>query len=153
MKGKAMERKTTNYLLRILLPLCLLALLLTGCRTVKVVPVTEYRDRYVSRTDSFLKVDSIYLHDSVAVYTKGDTVYLTKTQYKDRLKYVKINRTDTVTIHDSIPYRVTVTVEKQRTWIEKVTDTAGKVALALCAVLVIAVVCYLLRRHRNNAVS
>lgn len=148
-----MERKTTNYLLRILLPLCLLVLLLTGCRTVKVVPVTEYRDRYVSRTDSFLKVDSVYLHDSVSVYMRGDTVFLTKTQYKDRLKYVKINRTDTVTIHDSIPYRVTVTVEKQRTWMEKATDTAGKAALALCAVLAIVVVCYLLKRQRDNDVS
>lgn len=140
-------KRTTDYWLRIWLSVVLAALLLTGCKSVKYVPVTEYRDRYVSRTDSFLKVDSVYLHDSVAVYTKGDTVFTTKTRYKDRLKYVYNTKTDTVAVHDSIPYPVKVEVERKETWLEKATGMAGKAALALCAVLAVLVAYNLLRRH------
>lgn len=140
-------KRTTDYWLRIWLPVVLAALVLTGCKSVKYVPVTEYRDRYVSRTDTKLRVDSVYLHDSVAVYMSGDTVFTTKTRYKDRLKYVYNTKTDTVAVHDSIPYPVKVEVERKETWLEKATDTAGKAALALCAVLAVLVAYNLLRRH------
>ena len=145
-KGQTMKR-TTDYWLKIWLPVVLMALLLAGCKSVKYVPVTEYRDRYVSRTDTMLRVDSVYLHDSVSVMMRGDTVFTTKTRYKDRLKYVYNTKTDTVAVHDSIPYPVKVEVERKETWLEKVTDTAGKAALVLCAVLAVLVAYNLLRRH------
>lgn len=140
-------KRTTDYWLRIWLSVVLAALLLTGCKSVKYVPVTEYRDRYVSRTDTMLRVDSVYLHDSVSVMMRGDTVFTTKTRYKDRLKYVYNTKTDTVAVHDSIPYPVKVEVERKGTWLEKATDMAGKAALALCAVLAVLVAYNLLRRH------
>lgn len=48
------------------------------CTTTKYVPITEYRDRVVVKTDSFLKTDSVYVHDSVSVYIRGDTVFKDK---------------------------------------------------------------------------
>ena len=140
-------KRITDYWLKIWLPVVLMALLLAGCKSVKYVPVTEYRDRYVSRTDTMLRVDSVYLHDSVSVMMRGDTVFTTKTRYKDRLKYVYNTKTDTVAVHDSIPYPVEVEVERKETWLGKATGMAGKAALALCAVLAVLVAYNLLRRH------
>lgn len=121
---------------------------LMGCKSVKYVPVTEYRDRYVSRTDTMVKVDSVYLHDSVSVMMRGDTVYMTKTRYKDRLKYVYNTRTDTVTVHDSVPYPVKVEVEKKETFIDKAASKVGKaVCFILLPVVVLLVVYNLFRKH------
>lgn len=120
---------------------------LAGCRSVKYVPVTEYRDRYVSKTDSFIKTDSVYLHDSVTVFTKGDTVYIAKTRYKDRFKIVYHTKTDTVAVHDSIPYPVKVEVEKKQTFIDKVFVWLGKMAGILFVVFAVLIVYNLVRKH------
>lgn len=120
---------------------------LTGCRSVKYVPVTEYRDRYVSKTDSFLKVDSVYLHDSVSVFVRGDTIFTTKTRYKDRLKYIYNTKTDTVAVHDSIPYPVKVEVEKKQSAIDKLLTGLGKIAGLLLVVFAVLIVYNLVRKH------
>lgn len=46
------------------------------CTTTKVVPITEYRDRYINKTDTFMLTDSVWLHDSVSVFVRGDTIYI-----------------------------------------------------------------------------
>ena len=120
---------------------------LTGCRSVKYVPVTEYRDRYVSKTDSFLKVDSVYLHDSVNVFVRGDTIFTTKTRYKDRFKIVYHTKTDTVAVRDSIPYPVKVEVEKRQSAIDKLLTGLGKIAGMLLVVFVVLIVYNLVRKH------
>lgn len=127
--------------------LAVMLAMLTGCRSVKYVPVTEYRDRYVSKTDSFIKTDSVYLHDSVSVFTKGDTVYMMKTRYKDRIRFVYNTKTDTVAVHDSIPYPVKVEVEKKQTFIDKVVIGFGVVTGLLLIVFFILVVCNFARKH------
>lgn len=127
--------------------LAVMLVMLTGCRSVKYVPVTEYRDRYVSKTDSFIKTDSVYLHDSVTVFTKGDTVYIAKTRYKDRLRFVYNTKTDTVAVHDSIPYPVKVEVEKRQSAIDKVFAWVGKMAGILFVVFAVLIVCSLVRKH------
>lgn len=78
------------------------------CTTTKYVPVTEYKDMVVVKTDSLLKTDSVYVHDSVSVYIIGDTVFKEKyhIQYKDR--YIVRNKSDTLIVRDSIPYKVEV---------------------------------------------
>ena len=78
------------------------------CTTTKYVPVTEYRDRVVVKMDSLLKTDSVYVHDSVSVYIRGDTVFKDNyhLQYKDR--YIVRNKSDTLIVRDSIPYKVEV---------------------------------------------
>lgn len=79
-------------------------LLLSGCKTTEYikVPVETVRTEYK------VQKDSIYLHDSINVYTetKGDTVYITKLKYKIKETF----KTDTVLKGDSIP--VIVEVEK-----------------------------------------
>ena len=120
---------------------------LTGCRSVRYVPVTEYMDRYVSNTDSFIKTDSVYLHDSVTVFAKGDTVYISKTRFKDRLKYIYHTKTDTVAVHDSIPYPVKVEVEKRQSSIDKVFVLLGKMAGILLVVFTVLIVYNLVRKH------
>lgn len=127
--------------------LAVMLVMLTGCRSVKYVPVTEYRDRYVSKTDSFIKTDSVYLHDSVSVFTKGDTVYIAKTRYKDRLRFVYNTKTDTVAVHDSIPYPVKVEVEKRQSAIDKVFIWLGKMASILFVVFTVLIVYNLVRKH------
>ena len=127
--------------------LAVMLVTLTGCRSVRYVPVTEYRDRYVSKTDSFIKTDSVYLHDSVTVFAKGDTVYISKTRFKDRLKYIYHTNTDTVAVHDSIPYPVKVEVEKRQSSIDKVFTWLGKMAGILFVVFAVLIVYNLVRKH------
>ena len=97
------------------------------CTTTKYVPVTEYRDRVVSKTDSFLKIDSVWLHDSVSVYVRGDTVFRDKfhVQYRDR--YLVRNKSDTLMVRDSIPYSVNIVKGKELSSIDKAFLRMGKV--------------------------
>lgn len=127
--------------------LAVMLVMLTGCRSAKYVPVTEYRDMYVSKTDSFIKTDSVYLHDSVNVFVRGDTIFTTKTRYKDRLKYIYNTKTDTVAVHDSIPYPVKVQVEKKQSAIDKVLTGLGKIAGMLLVVFAVLVIYNLVRKH------
>ena len=90
-----------KYLLGIILTF---TLLFSGCKTVEYVKVPVETIKIEYRTQK----DSIYLHDSINVYTeaKGDTVYITKVKYKVKEAF----RTDTILKRDSIP--VIVEVEK-----------------------------------------
>lgn len=74
---------------------------LSGCKTKTILqPVEtvkiEYRDRF--------KTDSIHNTDSILIYQKNDTVYLSSIKWRER--FVK----DTVSVLrvDSIPYPVDV---------------------------------------------
>ena len=121
--------------------LAVMLVTLAGCRSVKYIPVTEYRDRYVSKTDS------VYLHDSVTVFAKGDTVYISKTRFKDRLKYIYNAKTDTIAVHDSIPYPVKVEVEKRKSALDKVFTRLDKMAGILFVVFAVLIVYNLVRKH------
>lgn len=110
--------------------LTILAVLLIGCRT-KYIPVETIRTQYIAKTDTLLRQDSIIMHDSVTIYTKGDTVYLTRLTYKDRLHYIYKANTDTIHQTDTITNVVTVEIEKKPTFLAKVRQTAGDVALVI----------------------
>ncbi|MFV0467817.1 MAG: hypothetical protein ACK5MK_02695 [Dysgonomonas sp.] len=103
------------------------ALLLIGCKTKTVyIPVesvkTEYKNNYLR--------DSIYLHDSVSIYQRGDTVF------RDKLRYIFTEKvkTDSVYIHDSIPYIKEVTVKGdtiyKMKWYEEVIFYVGLAVVA-----------------------
>lgn len=96
------------------------------CTTTKYVPVTEYKDRVVVKTDSLLKTDSVYVHDSVSVYIRGDTVFKDKYSIKYRDRFVYRNKSDTVIVRDSIPYKVKT--EKQLSKTDKAFLNIGKIA-------------------------
>ena len=88
--------------------IAILVFICASCTTTKYVdkpvPVETVRTEYINQ----LYRDSIFIHDSIDRYIKGDTVYQLK--YKYIYKY--LNRTDTIVKTDSIEVPVEVkTVE------------------------------------------
>jgi len=116
------------------------------CTTTKVVPVTEYRDRYINKTDTFMLTDSVWLHDSVSVLVKGDTIYTDRWRYKDRYKFVYKNTTDTMVVRDSIPYPVTI--EKPLSKKDKYYIAFGKIAQGVIFVLIFFLIVLIDRKDK-----
>lgn len=120
----------------------LLALLwlfyLTGCKTVKFVPVPEYHTLYKTRVDTVHRWDSVYFRDSVFIAAKGDTVYLTKTHWRERFRNVYNVKVDTVMQRDSI--RVPYPVEKSLTKWQRWKMDLGGWAMGVAAGMVILVI-------------
>ena len=121
-----------------MLSIFLATLCLMGCRTVKFVPVPEYHTLYKTKVDTVQRWDSVYFRDSVFIAAKGDTVYLTKTHWRERFRNVYHIKTDTIMQRDSIP--VLYPVEKPLTkWQQWKMDMGGW-AMGVLAVLVILVI-------------
>ena len=97
----------------------LVSLMLTGCKTTKIVevPVEVVKTEYVyrDRVDTVIKNDFVKIHDSIYVQISGDTVY----KYVEKIKYLNSNnshisyKTDTLVKIDSIPEPITSTVYKE----------------------------------------
>ena len=113
------------------------------CTATKYVPVTEYKDRVVVKTDSLLKTDSVYVHDSVSVYIRGDTVFKDKyhIQYKDR--YILRNKSDTLIVRDSIPYKVEVSKQLSKT--DRTFLNIGKIASVCIFIGILALLVWIYR--------
>lgn len=107
------------------------------CTTTKYVPITEYRDRIVTKTDSFLKTDSVYVYDSVSVYIRGDTVFKDKYQLRYKDRYIIRNKSNTLIVRDSIPYKVEI--EKQLSKADKAFLNIGKIASVCLFIGVLAI--------------
>ena len=105
--------------------------LLSSCTTTKYVEVERvmYDTTYITKWQK----DSVWLHDSVLVKDRGDTVLIEKwhTEWRDRL------RVDTLykATHDTIPqpYPVTEYVEKDLSWWQQLRLWLGNVLLAVLA--------------------
>lgn len=97
---------------QIALFICLLVLA-TGCARKVYVPV----ESTVSRTDTVysakVRVDSVIMRDSVAVFQKGDTVMITK--YRDRYRVKELTDTVYQSAIDSVKVSVPYPVEKTLT--------------------------------------
>lgn len=97
---------------QIALLICLLVLA-TGCAHKVYVPV----ESTVSRTDTVysakVRVDSVIMRDSVAVFQKGDTVMITK--YRDRYRVKELTDTVYQSAIDSVKVSVPYPVEKTLT--------------------------------------
>lgn len=120
--------------------LLMLAICLTSCRSIKYVPVETVKTEYKTR-DS-IRFDSIYEHDSIFLFVKGDTVYKEKYRYKYR--YLTINKTDTVMLTDSV--QIPYPVEKQLTrWQRMKIELGGWVV----GVIVILSIVLMLKLFRN----
>ena len=107
------------------------------CTTVRYVPVTEYRDRYVNKTDTLMKTDSVWVHDSVSILIRGDTVFKDKYSIRYRDRFVYRNKSDTVMIRDSIPYKVVDQTKLSKT--DKVFLKIGKVSSVCLFVGILAI--------------
>lgn len=91
--------------------IAILIFIFASCTTTKYVdkpvPVETVRTEYINQ----LYRDSIFIHDSIDRYIKGDTVYQLK--YKYIYKY--LNKTDTIIKTDSIeiPVKIKTTEIKE----------------------------------------
>lgn len=122
---------------------------LTGCKTVKFVPVPEYHTLYKTRVDTVQLRDSVYFRDSVFIAAKGDTVYLTKTHWRERFRNVYHVKVDTIMQRDSIP--VPYPVEKPLTKWQRWKMDMGGWAMGAATVLVILVVMRLFKIRFYNS--
>ena len=83
--------KLTN---KIIILICLMGFL--SCKTIQYVPVPEIQKEYITKTDTTIIQDSIYIKE----WAKADTVYLDRFKYKYiyNIKTDTIFKTDTTTV-------------------------------------------------------
>ena len=116
------------YLLTIALSV-LTCCLLTGCTTMRYVPVVEHR------TDTLLCYssirDSIYVHDSIHVREKGDTVTIERwhTRWRDRLQHDTLYISMTDSVPKPYPVEVVKEVEKSLTWWQQTRMYVGGIVI------------------------
>lgn len=117
------------YLLTIALSV-LTCLLLTGCSTMRYVPVVEHR------TDTLLCYssirDSIYVHDSIHVREKGDTVTIERwhTRWRDRWQHDTLYISMTDSVPKPYPVEVMKEVPRERSTVEWGLLITGLLAIA-----------------------
>ena len=136
-----MKDKKFDYTLIWLLPTFLLMLLgmtLGSCVHYKYVPVETIKTEYITR-DS-LRIDSTYVHDSIFIREKQDTVF--KDVYKYIYKYQYITTTDTVIKTDSI--QVPYPVEKQLTKWQQIKMDFGGLTMGACLGLLLLFIGYII---------
>jgi len=119
--------------------LLMLAICITSCRSIKYVPVETVKTEYKTR-DS-IRFDSIYEHDSIFLFVKGDTVYKEKYRYKYR--YLTINKTDTVMLTDSV--QIPYPVEKQLTRWQQMKIELGGWAFGMAIISLIVLIIRLVK--------
>ena len=106
-----------------------LALLMCSCKTIEYVPVVEKEVHHDSIYFTKVQRDSVWLHDSIAVKERGDTIKIEKwhTKYIER----EVHDTTYVAKVDSIPvpYEVIKYVEKKLSKTQKGLMTLGIMTL------------------------
>lgn len=120
----------------------LVVVLMAGCKTKeRVVTVEKVRNdtTYITKHQR----DSVWLHDSIHVTEKGDTIRIERWH----TKYIEKATHDTLyqATHDTIPqpYPVEKLVERELTWWQQTRMHLGEALLALAG---IAVVVFVVRR-------
>ena len=109
----------------------MIALWLTSCTTTRVVTVEKVKTdtTYITKQQR----DSVWLHDSIHVSEKGDTIRIEKWH----TKYISKEVHDTLyrATHDSIPvpYEVVKEVPRQKSWFERTMFSVGIIALMVLA--------------------
>ena len=109
-------------------------LLLTSCKSVEYVEVVKVRTdtTYITKQQR----DSIWLHDSIHIKERGDTMLIERwhTKYIEKVTH----DTTYVATHDTIPqpYPVTQYVEKKLSWIQKALITIGILTLMGLAIAI-----------------
>lgn len=71
----------------------LLACVLCGCRTTRIVEVPVVHTEFI-RHDSIVR-DSVHMTDSVLIFKQGDTIFNTKVKYIYRYKSLQLHDTPT----------------------------------------------------------
>jgi len=115
--------------------LLMIALWLTSCTTTKVVTVEKVKTdtTYITKQQR----DSIWLHDSIHVTERGDTIRIERwhTKYIEREVHDTLYRAKTDSI--PVPYEVVKEVPRKSTWFERIMFCTGIIAI-LCLILFVA---------------
>ena len=110
------------YIVAILLGLLICALF-SSCTTTQYIPVIEHHTDTLIQTK--VQKDSVWLHDSIMVSEKGDTIRIEKwhTKYIEK----QVHDTTYVAKHDSIPvpYEVIKEVPRKRSTMDWVLSIVG----------------------------
>ena len=117
----------------------LVALLMAGCKTKeRVVTVEKVRNdtTYIMKHQR----DSVWLHDSIHVTEKGDTIRIEKWH----TKYIEKATHDTLYQHKTdsvpVPYPVEKLVERELSWWQQTRMHLGEALLALAGIAVVVFV-------------
>ena len=131
---------------QIALFICLLVLA-SGCSRKVYVPV----ESVVSRTDTIysakVRVDSVIMRDSVAVFQKGDTVLITK--YRDRYRVKELTDTVYESAIDSVKVSVPYPVERELSRWERTKMDFGGMAIGALVIALCAAVAWLIKKFRK----
>lgn len=124
--------------------ICGIISVLTSCRSVKYVSVPEYHTEYKTRVDSVLKRDSVWIHDSVSVWMKNDTVF--KDRWHTEWRYHKNDniRQDTILKTDSV--RVPYPVEKKLSKWQQIKVDYFVPLVCLCVIFLLPLLWLIKRR-------
>lgn len=103
--------------------------LLASCRQVEYVTVEKVRTdtTYITKWQK----DSVWLHDSIYVTEKGDTVRIERwhTQWRDRLRVDTIYQATHDTIPQPYPIETVKLVEKDLNWWQRLRLWIGNIGL------------------------
>jgi hypothetical protein len=115
--------------------LMMIALWLTSCTTTRVMTVEKVKTdtTYITKQQR----DSIWLHDSIHVTERGDTIRIEKwhTKYIEREVHDTLYRAKTDSI--PVPYEVIKEVPRQSKWFERIMFCTGIISI-LCLILFVA---------------
>ena len=104
---------------------------LTSCTTTRVVTVEKVKTdtTYITKHQR----DSIWLHDSIHVTERGDTIRIERwhTKYIEREVHDTLYRAKTDSI--PVPYEVIKEVPRQKSWFERTMFSIGIIALMALA--------------------
>jgi hypothetical protein len=115
--------------------LLMIALWLTSCTTTRVVTVEKVKTdtTYITKQQR----DSVWLHDSIHVTERGDTIRIERwhTKYISKEVHDTLYRAKTDSI--PVPYEVIKEVPRQSNWFERIMFCTGIIAI-LCLILFVA---------------
>lgn len=127
-----------------IITLLVIEMLCSCTRTVYVPQTTIQKDSiYLTQYQR----DSIWLHDSVLVKEKGDTVWLEKWH----TKYIERVKTDTTYIEKSDTIREPYPVEKALTWKQRTLMNIGRYSIGAIFIIILgALVAFVIHIRRKE---
>lgn len=126
-------RRPPKWAFLVLFLLFLIAML-TSCETIKYVPKVETKIEYRDRIER----DTIAVHDSINIYQKADTIYVTR--YRD--VYREKTLIDTAFVCNTDTIYLTKEIEKKLTKWQQVKLEIGGWTMGALIMLILAVLVY-----------
>lgn len=107
---------------------------MASCKTVKYVPVEKVQHDSIYITQH--QKDSIYLHDSIHIREKGDTIRIEQwhTRYVEKIVIDTLIQIERDTIPQPYPYEVEVPA--QLSWWQQTRIRVGDIAMIAVALLI-----------------